>query len=130
MPLLPSRANGSAEPSLDGHQPDERELLWRAVEGAKLAAEEASRASSAVADLRAVIGDEPQPLEIARAEAGFVSLAELEAWRSHGLRGQVALVLASMRAEARAASQQRRTLGLVTIAAAILPEVIRALGGY
>lgn len=130
MPLLPSRANGSAEPSLNGHQPDERELLWRAVEGAKLAAEEASRASSAVADLRAVIGDEPQPLELARAEAGFVSLAELEAWRSHGLRGQVALVLASMRAEAREATKQRRLMSMLTVAAAVLPELIRALGGY
>lgn len=87
MPMLPV-ANGSAE-STDTHGPeDDRELLLRAVEGAKLAAEEASKAAKRVDDLRS------------RFEADMA-----------------------------AAAKQRRVIGLATVIAGVLPDLIRSLGG-
>jgi hypothetical protein len=87
MPMLPV-ANGSAE-STDTRGPeDDRELLLRAVEGAKLAAEEATKAAQRVDTLR----------------------AKLETDMS-------------------AATKQRRLIGLATVVAGVLPDLIRSLGG-
>lgn len=151
-------ANGSADLDLSGDPPGDRELLLRAVEGSKLAAEEASRASARVevlrvelghvkkqisdlvahedgrrleaAELRQIIGEAPKAIDVARAELERASHEELERWeRTHGLRGQMALVIASMRAEAKTAARGRTLLGALVVALQALPEVLRYLQG-
>lgn len=157
--VAPTLSNGSADVSPGDHHVDDRELLLRAVEGAKLAAEEASRAASRVevlrvelgalkklvddlvahedgrrlesAELRQIIGEAPKSIDVARAELQGASADDVERWqRTHGLRSQVALALAVMRGDAAAAVKQRRMIGLATVAAGLLPELLRSFGGH
>lgn len=90
MPILPvmPAANGSAEHVAESHPEDDRELLLRAVEGAKLAAEQASKAAQRVEALRV------------RFEADIATSAK-----------------------------QRRAIGIATVLAGVLPDLIHALGG-
>jgi len=87
MPIMPV-SNGSAEHVAESHPEDDRELLLRAVEGAKLAAEEASKAAKRVDDLRT-----------------------------------------KLEADIADAAKQRRTIGMATILAGVLPDLMRLLGG-
>ena len=87
MPIM-LVSNGSAEHVAESHPEDDRELLLRAVEGAKLAAEEASKAAKRVDDLRS-----------------------------------------KLEADIADAAKQRRTIGMATILAGVLPDLLRLLGG-
>lgn len=121
-------ANGSIAPGamhLGESDPDDRELLMRAVEGSRLAAEEASRASTAVAQLRAVIGDPPSADDLAIAASATASAAQIAAWeQAHGMRGQLALLYAQARSDA---ARTRRLMTLVGALVVLGEPLLRAL---
>lgn len=121
-------ANGSIpadQPGTSGGEPDDRELLMRAVEGSRLAAEEASRASSAVASLRAIIGDPPSADDLAIASSATASAAQMAAWeQAHGMRGQLALLYAQARSDA---ARTRRLMTLVGALVVLGEPLLRAL---
>ena len=121
-------ANGAIAPSpthTGESDPDDRELLLRAVEGSRLAAEEASRASSAVASLRAIIGDPPSADDLAIAASATASAAQMAAWeQAHGMRGQLALLYAQARSDA---ARTRRLMTLVGALVVLGEPLLRAL---
>lgn len=121
-------SNGAITPSpahTGESEPDDRELLMRAVEGSRLAAEEASRASSAVASLRAIIGDPPTADDLAIASSATASAAQMAAWeQAHGMRGQLALLYAQARSDA---ARTRRLMTLVGALVVLGEPLLRAL---
>lgn len=121
-------ANGAIEPrpaqSSEG-EPDDRELLLRAVEGSRLAAEEASRASQSVIQLRAIIGEPPSADDLAIAASATASAAQMAAWeQAHGMRGQLALLYAQARSDA---ARTRRLMTLVGALVVLGEPLLRAL---
>jgi hypothetical protein len=127
MPLLRIATSDPTEP-----HPTDRELLLLAVEGARLAAEEASRAHQQAAEARAILGTRPGIHELERVAAEPTTAAQMAEWESrHGLVGQVALMGAHMRRSARLHRVALALLALASVAAEALPDIIRAvwLGG-
>jgi len=121
-------ANGAITPSpahTGESEPDDRELLMRAVEGSRLAAEEASRASHAVIQLRSIIGDPPSADDLAIASSATASAAQMAAWeQAHGMRGQLALLYAQARSDA---ARTRRLMTLVGALVVLGEPLLRAL---
>ena len=121
-------ANGAIAPGsthIGESDPDDRELLLRAVEGSRLAAEEASRASHAVIQLRSIIGEPPSVEDLAIAASATASAAQMAAWeQAHGMRGQLALLYAQARSDA---ARTRRLMTLVGALVVLGEPLLRAL---